>query len=79
MHGPQSVFLSEKQWSVVHINDNENRRQLEIDCYGHKAFNENGYSSIINLALTTSVLPTGDIIRCFVKCLQKTRYTVFLH
>ena len=57
----------------------------KTDCYGllpsgYETLNENGYSSITTLfffALATSVLPVGDIMRYFVKCLQKTRCFFF--
>lgn len=47
---------------------------------GQEAFNENGYSSVTNLtffALATSILPIGDIMRYFVKCLEKNKIHCF--
>ena len=48
---------------------------------GQEASNENGYSSVTNLltffALATSVLPIGDIMRYFVKRLQKNKIHFF--
>lgn len=63
MHGPQFSFpFNEKQllWGVVYINDNRIRKQLKTDCHGllpsgHKAFNENGYSSITNVTFLPQV------------------------